>query len=777
MKAILIDSNYDLKNGQTLVTLHGRLENGQTFSSFNALLPFFFIKLSDQKKAQKYLTNYEVTEAKEKTFLSEKCIKISHKNYLQLNKLSEVLHELEITTYEADIKPHTRFLIDNDLKLFVTIEGEWQPGERVDRIYTNPTLKPTEEYSANLKVLSIDTESDEQGNLFCIGLYSANYKKCFFITKEKLKDAVTCKDEAECLEKVQQEILKFDPDIITGWNMIDADMVYLQECYKKQKLPFDWSRTGEKPRIRISSNFFRASTCEVAGRQVLDGLALIKDPFIKEAPSIKFADFDSYTLEDVSQALIKKGKLLKGKGRHAEIIKLYKTDPQKIVDYNLRDCELVYDIIEHTKMLDLIIERSHLTGLHFDRLGGSIAAFDSLYIREAGKKNVVSPTAKYNQKEEKILGGYVLTPEPGIYHNVAVLDFKSLYPSIIRTFNIDPASFREHKEKGMIESPNKAYFTNTEGVLPGILTSLHHARERAKKEKRELASYAIKIIMNSFFGVLASPNSRYFNFTLGSAITNFAQMIIKLTAEEIKKKGYEIIYSDTDSVFVLTKQNEKEATAIAEQLVKFINAFYATYITKNYQRHSVLELETKRIYTGLLFPPLRMQKKDAEETKAAKKRYAGMYHQEGKEQLEIVGLEAVRGDWTTAAQEFQTELLTRLFTNKPYKTFIKDYIAAIRAGKKDELLIYRKSLRKDLTEYTKTTPPHVKAARLLDTPPTDVVEYYITTAGPEPLQKHTHPLDYDHYITKQIEPIANQALASFNLELKDIVTASKQSTL
>lgn len=96
---------------------------------------------------------------------------------------------------------------------------------------------------------------------------------------------------------------------------------------------------------------------------------------------------------------------------------------------------------------------------------------------------------------------------------------------------------------------------------------------------------------------------------------------------------------------------------------------------------------------------------------------------------------------------------------------------------KDELLIYRKSLRKDLTEYTKTTPPHVKAARLLDTPPTDVVEYYITTAGPEPLQKHTHPLDYDHYITKQIEPIANQALASFNLELKDIVTASKQSTL
>lgn len=777
MKAILVDSSYDLKNEHTIVTLHGRLENGQAFSSINELTPYFFIKQSDQKKAQKYLTKFTIHEATETTFLNQKVIKISHKDYLQLNKLSEALHKLEIDTYEADIKPNTRFLIDNDLKLFIDLEGDWEPGERVDRVYTNPTITPREETSHNLKVLSIDTESDEAGNLFCIGLHSTKYKKCFFITKEKLTNAIPCKDEAECLEKAQQEILKFDPDIITGWNFIDFDLVYLQERYKKNKILFDWSRTGEKPRIRASGNFFRASTCELPGRQVLDGLALIKDPFIKEAPSIKFADFDSYTLEDVSQALLKKGKLLKGKGRHQEIISLYKTDPQKIVDYNLRDCELVYDILEHTNMLDLIIERSHLTGLHFDRLGGSIAAFDSLYIREARKKGFVSPTTRYNPKEEKILGGYVLTPQPGIYHNVAVLDFKSLYPSIMRTFNIDPSSFREKKEKGIIESPNGAYFTNTEGVLPQILTSLHHARERAKKEKRELASYAIKIIMNSFFGVLASPNSRYFNFTLGSAITNFAQMIIKLTAEEIKKQGYDIIYSDTDSVFVLTKETEAQATHTAEKLVQYINTFYTQYIKQNYQRSSVLELETKRIYTGLLFPPLRMQKKDATETKAAKKRYAGMYHHAGKEELEIVGLEAVRGDWTTAAQEFQTELLTRLFTNKPYKTYIKTFIADLRAGKKDTLLVYRKSLRKDLAEYTKTTPPHVKAARLLDTPPGDRIEYYITTAGPEPLQKHTHPLDYDHYITKQIEPIANQALATFNIELKDIVTASKQSTL
>ena len=467
---------------------------------------------------------------------------------------------------------------------------------------------------------------------------------------------------------------------------------------------------------------------------------------------------------------------MKGKGRHQEIIELYTSNQQKLLDYNIRDCELAYELLEQTKMLDLIIERAHLTGLHFDRLGGSIAAFDSLYIREARKHGKVSPTTRYNPKEEKILGGYVLTPSPGLYQNVIVLDFKSLYPSIMRTFNIDPASFREKKEKGVIESPNKAYFLNQQGFLPEILTSLHQARERANKEKRELASYAIKIIMNSFFGVLASPNCRYFNFTLGSSITHFAQMIIKLTADEIKKQGYDIIYSDTDSVFILSQESEKQAHATADRLVTYINTFYQTYIAKEYKRTSVLELEMKRLYTGLLFPPLRTKTKD-EETKATKKRYAGMYEQEGKLQLEVIGLEAVRGDWTNAAQEFQTELLTRMFTNKPYKSFIKEYVASIRAGKKDKLLIYRKSLRKNLDEYTKTTPPHVKAARLLPTPPTDIVEYYITTAGPEPIQLLKHPLDYDHYISKQIEPIANQILAACNLDIASILTSTKQSTL
>ncbi|MDO8563544.1 MAG: DNA polymerase domain-containing protein, partial [Nanoarchaeota archaeon] len=226
-----------------------------------------------------------------------------------------------------------------------------------------------------------------------------------------------------------------------------------------------------------------------------------------------------------------------------------------------------------------------------------------------------------------------------MYQNVLVLDFKSLYPSIITTFNIDPASFLKKKEKDSIESPNGAYFKNTEGIMPEIIKKLHEAREKAKKEKRELSSYAIKIIMNSFYGCLASQNSRYFDFDLASSITNFAQFIIKLTAKEIEKLGYETIYSDTDSVFISTGLNKEKSLALGKQIEEKINSFYKKYVRDNYNRESFLELQFEKLYLSIMFPSVRM-KDDEKESKGARKRYAGLKMKDGKEELEIVGLEA-----------------------------------------------------------------------------------------------------------------------------------------
>jgi len=789
VKGFIIYQTYDIIDEKTVIQLFGRLENGQSFVTLNTLEPYFFVKESDLKQIEKYLSKYKVEKTDSTNFNGEKVIKISATNHRELNKLLQGVHGIE--KYESDIKPAMRFLIDRHILSTIDIEGDYETAEKVDRVYREPKITPVkpEEFKPKLKVISLDIESGKDSEkLFCIGLSGENYHKTFFVTDKKLENAISCKNEEELLAKFKEEIIKIDPDIIIGWNIIDFDLKYLEALFNKHKIPFDIGRNNNKARLRIEDNFMRSSSADIPGRQVLDGLNLISDPFLQQAPSMRNAQFETYSLEDVSQVILGKGKLMKGKARHEEIEKLFKENTQKshqkLADYNLNDCRLVYEILEKTKTVDLAVERSELTGMPLDRITASIAAFDSLYIREARKRNLVSPTTRYREKEERIKGGYVQSAKSGIFNNVLVMDFKSLYPSILCTFNIDPAAHLEakeaKKEKNPIESPNHEFFKNEEGILPHMIKYLHTAREKAKKEKKELASYAIKTIMNSFWGVLASPNCRYFNLNMANAITAYARWIIQTTAKEIEKEGYKVISMDTDSCFVETNLSKEKANQLGKELQDKINNFYREYVKKTYNRNSYLELQFDKQYLSMVIPQLRMQKTaedGKEEQKAAKKRYAGLVEKDGKEELEITGMEAIRGDWTEAAREFQKELLMKLFKKENIEPFIKSYVKKIREGKLDKQLIYRKSIRKSLEEYTKTTPPHVKAARLLDHVDSNIIEYYMTTEGPEPLQKHTHKIDYEHYITKQIAPIANQILILLGKSLDDIQKGTKQARL
>ncbi len=773
MKAHIVNISSTAIEEKTFIQIFGRLENGKSFAAIVPFTPYFYIRETDLSKAKNVLHSTVIEKTKFVNKKQESVLKISHENKTELTKIIKAVHQKDLNTFEADLSPTMRYIIDNDLYNTIDISGETETAELVDVVFKNPVIKPAHA-NIPLKVISLDIETNKKTEeLFCIGLYSHNYEKTFIVSEKKVDNAINCKTEAEVLSKFREEIIKFDPDIITGWHVIDFDLNYLRKKSEEHNIPFNFGRTNENIRIKIENNFFRNSTANIPGRQILDGLNLIKDPFIKEAPSIKNKEFKSYSLESVSQEMFGEGKIIKGKERHDEIEKLYQTDKKKLVEYNIQDCKLAYKLLIQTKILDLAIERSALTGLPLNRLTGSIVAFDSLYIREARKRGLVSPTLHYKEKEERIKGGYVMEPKPGIYHNVLVLDFKSLYPSIIKTFNIDPISMLEKNEKGAIETPNKVYFKNTNGVLPQIIEKLHNERERAKRESRELSSYAIKTIQNSFFGVLASPNCRYFSLDLANAITHSGQEIIQLTARKIEEKGSKIIYSDTDSVFINSTVEKKKAKELGIEIQEYINNFYQDYIKNKYHRKSYLELEFKKYYSAFMLPKVRNAKIEA----GSKKRYAGLVENNGEESLEIVGLEAIRGDWTEAAKDFQIELLTKVFHEEDPIQFIKSYIKNIREGKIDKKLIYRKSIRKDLDKYTKITPPHVKAARKLDSMESNLVEYYITEDGPEPIQKHKHKIDYEHYIEKQITPIADTVLNFFNTSVEEITKSTKQKTL
>lgn len=766
MKGFIINSTYRVIDNKSFVLLYGRLENNHSFLTINEYKPHFFIETKNLEKAKK-IGNFEAEKTKLTNFEKEPMTKVILISPKDVPELRSDLEKAKIKTYESDIRFPTRFLIDNKIQSSIDIEGEYElKKEGVDRVYKEPELKRADYTPKNLKVLSFDIESDKKGNkVYCISLYSHNYKKSLLLSNKKLQNISTFKTEKELLEEFQKEILEFDPDIITGWNVIDFDLQFLKDKFKKHRIPFILGRDNSLSKLRIESDFFRTSKADIPGRVVLDGIDLIKSSFIK---------LENYKLNTAAKKLLGKGKLIEtiGHEKYDEIDRLYKEDQKKLIEYNLLDAELAYRIVTEADLINLAIQRSLLTGMTLDRVNSSIASLDYLYLPRARSHNLVCPTSFAEDREARIKGGFVKESTPGIYDNIIVLDFKSLYPSIIRTFNIDPTAFSETKTKNSIESPNKAYFSHEEGILPEIIAELWQAREKTRKEKNELARYAIKILMNSFFGVLANPACRFYNLKMANAITHFGQYLIKRTAKLVEEMNYKVIYSDTDSLFVDTNsKTSEEAEKIGLHLEKEINEFYKKTIKKEYNRESHLELQYEKCYIRFLMPKLRGS------DSGAKKRYAGLILKDGKEELQFVGLEFIRSDWTNAAKKFQEELLDRIFHKKEVTSFIKKFVEDLKAGKYDEDLIYRKSIRKDLEEYQKTTPPHVKAARKLKKLDSDIIEYYLTTDGPEPIQALKHKIDYDHYIDKQIKPIADSILSFFGTDFDDLIKGTKQTSL
>jgi DNA polymerase-2 len=782
MKGFIIHPTYKVENGKAFIHLFGRLENGESFLAINEYKPYFFIRKADLDKALKIEQfDYEATHLK--NFDDETVAKVVLNIPADVAKLRDKLSNKNIKHYEADIRFAYRFMIDKLIQGSVDINGKYETGrtgsedskdsksfvkgELVNRVYNEPELKPADYFPRNLKILSIDIETDKKGKeLYSVSLYADDFKKVIIRSKEKLKNAISVSSEQELLLKFKEIILEYDPDIITGWNFIDFDLVILEKKFREYKLPFTIGRTDEPCRLRLYSSFFHDSKADCTGRMVLDGIQVLKNNFV---------GLEDYKLNTAAQAFLNDKKIFEGEDRWELVEEAFRKNPQLLVDYNLKDAELVHRILEKTTAIELSIQRSLLTGMPLDRVRASIASLDSLYLKELRNKGFVAPGAGFDEREERITGGYVMNPKPGVYDYVIVCDFKSLYPSIIRTFNIDPWSFvPDCKGKSLVKAPNGACFKNQDGILPLIIQNLWAQRETARKKKNELARHAIKILMNSFFGVLANPTCRFYSRDVANAITTFGQHLIKLTAQKVEEMGYEVIYSDTDSIFVNLKiDNYKEAEKIGKEISEQINKFFEEYAKKNYERKNYLELEFEKVYKRFLMPRVRNLEI------GSKKRYAGLVIEaDGKEKIDVVGLEFVRRDWTDIAKSFQMELLDKIFHKEEVAEYIKKIVNEVREGKHDNLLIYRKAIRKEVEEYTKTTPPHVKAARLLGSElKSSIIEYVMTSGGPEPIQKQKHKIDYEHYIDKQIKPIADAILVFYNQNFDDIIKGSSQKTL
>jgi len=723
--------------------------------------PVFFI---ENKSVITHLSvPYNRKEVELKNFENKKVDALYFNTQRDLKTAAEELEGVAIRTYESDVDPARRFLMERFINAQVQVEGKFTKTKNLTS-FSNPKIEPCE-FTPKLLVASIDIETGQQNSqLYSIAVHlsgNEEVQKVFIVSDEKIKlpDYIEIfKNEKDLLQNFLQWFQEKDPDIIIGWHVIGFDLMFLERKCNELMIPFNIARADGRVslRQRKPSGYFAT----VTGRIVIDGPVALRSSFFT---------FEDYRLETVAQELLSEGKTItQDQNKVEEIEKLFAEDKASLAEYNLNDAILVTNIFKKSGLIELSIRRSQLSGLLMNELGMMTAAFDHFLLPKLHRVGYVATNVKDLEASEHAAGGYVMDPVPGIYDDVIVLDFKSLYPSIIQTFKIDPYS-NLLSEIDTIETLNGYKFSSTKHFLPEFIDQLIEQRNRAKKKKDKQLSQAIKILMNSFYGVMGSFGCRFYHPNLPTAITGTGHKLLLGSKEYLAEKDYEVIYGDTDSLFVKLKEGEGEkAEENGNRIANELNVYWSEKIKREYTLKSYLEIEFEKYYRKFILTPAR-----GSET-GAKKRYAGLLSENGKETIEFVGMEFVRSDWTRLAKEFQVELYNRIFNNEEIENWLREIVKKVKAGEYDDKLVYRKRLRKDVDEYTKNIPQHVKAARLLPEA-SGTVYYVITKRGPIPVElKHTD-IDYDHYIEKQLKPIADSVLILLGESFDSIVQSDQLS--
>jgi DNA polymerase II len=755
-----------------VVQVYGRLEDGATFLIKDGRpRPHFYIRSCDLERARKVgIPTPAATD--QQTFAAEAVHRLQVHVPGDVPAVRDRLHAAGIDTYEADVRFAVRYLIEHGVKGGCEIEGEPQRGSGVDWIFEDPLLRPAS-VQIEPRMLAFDIETDARGErLLAISLFADGVDEVLIVdgsARSMPEMAIRCRDERQALDEFCRRIQRYDPDVLTGWNMVDFDLSVLQKIAERLRHPLHLGRGQGQLRIRKAEGYFGSGNATIPGRVVLDGIDLLRGAFVR---------MEDYSLDAVARTVLGEGKAVSGDvhDRVGEIQRNYRHDLAAFAHYARTDARLAFQIVAKLNLVQLSVARSQLTGMTPDRVAASIASFDFLYLTELGRRRIVAPTVRGDDSRVHAAqhGGHVLDPVPGLHAHVWVFDFKSLYPSVIRTFNIDPLSYVADAgpELDLITTDDGGHFRRDAGILPGMLDELFPQREAARQAGNDVAAHAIKILMNSFYGVLGTPACRFYNPALANAITSQGRHLLQWSQRWFETAGFDVLYGDTDSLFIHSGMNDAEAArARGPQLAAALNLELADYVAQRWRVTSRLELKFEKLYRKLFLPRVRHG------ISGARKRYAGLLHSARPDAMEFVGMEVVRRDWTELAKRVQRELYQRLFLQQAVDQYLAKVVAQVRRGELDDVLVYRKNLRKAPESYTASTPPHVAAARKSNESSSKMISYVMTSAGPEPIDNVRHPLDREHYVLKQIKPVAEPVLATLGLDFERVIGDNRQVDL
>lgn len=699
---------------------------------------------------------------------------------------------------DSGFREDEEFLLRLGIRGAVQVSGLARPGQRVDLAFSQASLAAAD-CRPVARWLGLDIETDREGCVTAVSLVPPDQDGDSTGTGEVhlVWPGTTRPDkplwpdwiiahptERDLLQAVTAAIVRLDPDVITGWNVADFDFAVLAGRCKARQLRFDAGRTrDEEVWVRQAASGLTRVT--IHGRQVLDAMRVLR------ASGERYEDLK---LQTVAQAILGSGKTVasSGEDKLAELEQLYRTDPVAFCAYCREDSRLVLRILQKTGLDRLSLERSALTGTSLELAWTSIPAFERIYALELWQRGLNLPPPQDGRLVSGAAGGTVLDPDCGLFHQVWVFDFKSLYPTIMRTFNIDPLSHARALARPTrpddIVAPNGARFDREPGILGNLISQYFEQRLQAQASGDEVGAYVYKILMNSFYGVLGSRGCRYGRTELAGAITGFGRLFLHTARDFFQDRGYRVLYGDTDSVFVHAGGRLHAGTGSGSsggagsgggkaagddplELARELNAHIAGLVRQRWDRESCLQIRFEKAYAVFLIPRLRSGPGSGGEADAdlavrgRAKGYAGLLagtadHPEG--QVEVKGMEAARSDYTPLAVRFQRELLDRLFHDQvpdEVAAWARGFVADLQAGRLDQELVYRKILRRSARDYTANEPPQVKVARQLGwTDRRGRVAYLMTKEGPMALEHclaepERYRPDYAHYVTHQLQPI------------------------
>ncbi|MEM3459395.1 MAG: DNA polymerase domain-containing protein [Candidatus Bathyarchaeia archaeon] len=773
----LLDLNYELRNNTPEIWLWGidDSENRVLVIDRN-FVAYFYAVVEEGVNPKKVVEEIEKEthasiaklEVAERKFFGKpiKAVKVYCKNPDDIIKYAKVFRKLEGVKdcFEDDIRSSMRYLIDNNIAPCGWHEVEVDEEKntlhvQADKVYTaksSPKLIEKTEIP-QLRILGSSTicysregsPKPDKNPVIIISTATNSGEERQFLADEN-------KNDKQALQAFLNYVRNYDPDIIVGYGTNTKDWQYLNERCKKLGLRLTVDRVGTEPHTSVYGHV------SLTGRINID----LSD-YADEFPEVKVKTLEN--LADYLGVMKLENRTLIDEIDFAdywdnkdkrEILKKFSSD----------NTRCVMGITE--AILDFAMQLSNLVGLPLDHVGTAAVGFrvEWFLIKHAQKIGELVPR-RIEQPYRPYAGAIVLKPEPGLHENIAVLDFKAMYPNLMITYNLSPDTYVPPKEPipktGVYEAPEVKHRFRKEpaGFYKEVLSYLISVRDEVRKRMKTLnpksveyrvldaRQKAVKVITNASYGYAGWIGARWYVKPVAEAATAWGRYTILNAVDLAKKIGLRVIYGDTDSMFVKYEPEKVEK------------------LSREIEEKFGLEIKPDKIYVRIFFTE-------------AKKRYAGLLPDE---RLDIVGLEVIRGDWAAIAKKVQEKVLEIILKEQSPKkaaAFVQQCICELRQKQVPfrDLIIW-KTLTKPAEEY-EIKASHVEAAKILKEKGWELAVGdkigYVVVVGTGRLYERVKPyifasydeIDVDYYVSKQVVPAAARILESFGITEEQLLTSS-----